>query len=293
MAPEIGWGLRFREYMNGVRIANGIPPPDTGSTYDSAMRTLEDVPAGRPLSISATLFVTYQQCPQQALARVQGIYGPPSRASFKGLLAHRVFARHLNEGPIAPDDLGQVCREETGASLTPQFTELGLKPSQFRAVVTEVSELYDRFQAMPTAGFERAEAPFEMELESDVSVRGRMDAVFADPDGQRIVDWKTGKELGDETADQLAFYAWAWKIAHGEAPVRTEAMSVTTGERLVRQYSDRDLGQFEERVVAMVIALREAEERGTELERTGGPHCTWCPLLDDCAEGATATAMLG
>ena len=256
------------------------------------MRTLADVPPGRPLSISATLFVTYQQCPQQALARVQGIYGPPSRASFKGLLAHRVFARHLNDGPIETDDLGQVCREETGANLNPQFSELGLKPSEFRSVVTEISELYDRFRAVPTTGFERAEAPFEMDLESDVSLRGRMDAVFKDDDGERIVDWKTGKDLGDDTADQLAFYAWAWRMSHGEAPARTEAMSVTTGERLVCEYTDTDLERFEDRIVAMATALRQAIDRGTELDRTGGPHCSWCPLLDDCAEGATATAML-
>ena len=292
MAPETV-GLRSSEYMNGSQIANGIPLTGTHGSYASVMRTLADVPEGPPLSISATLFVTYHHCPQQAIARVRGIYGPPSRASFKGLLAHRVFARHLSEGPIVADDLGQVCREETGAHLNPQFSELGLKPSEFRSVVTEVSELYDRFRALPTDGFERAEVPFEMDLDSDISLRGRVDAVFSDPDGDRIVDWKTGKELGDDAADQLAFYAWAWSLAHGAGPARTEAISVTTGERLVREFSATDLDVFEDRVAAMVGDIRKAMDRGTDLARTGGPHCTWCPLLEDCAEGATAMSMVG
>jgi DNA helicase-2/ATP-dependent DNA helicase PcrA len=59
-----------------------------------------------------------------------------------------------------------------------------------------------------------AEVPFETVI-AGVAVRGRMDAVFADPDGgYTVVDWKTGP-LPDETrlpalAVQLAAYRLAW-----------------------------------------------------------------------------------
>jgi DNA helicase-2/ATP-dependent DNA helicase PcrA len=57
------------------------------------------------------------------------------------------------------------------------------------------------------------EVPFEMAVETTV-VRGRMDAVFAEPDGFVIVDWKTGAPpRGADVAAaavQLAAYRLAW-----------------------------------------------------------------------------------
>jgi DNA helicase-2/ATP-dependent DNA helicase PcrA len=63
------------------------------------------------------------------------------------------------------------------------------------------------------------EVPFETEI-AGVTVRGRMDAVFADPDGGwTVVDWKTGS-VPDDTrlpalAVQLAAYRLAWAALAG------------------------------------------------------------------------------
>ncbi len=58
------------------------------------------------------------------------------------------------------------------------------------------------------------EIPFETEI-SGITVRGRMDAVFADPDGGwTVVDWKTGAlpdaRRAPSLAVQLAAYRLAW-----------------------------------------------------------------------------------
>ncbi len=58
------------------------------------------------------------------------------------------------------------------------------------------------------------EVPFETEVEGTL-VRGRIDAVFADPDGgATVVDWKTGAPPGPEAMPalsvQLAAYRLAW-----------------------------------------------------------------------------------
>jgi DNA helicase-2/ATP-dependent DNA helicase PcrA len=63
------------------------------------------------------------------------------------------------------------------------------------------------------------EVPFETEI-SGCTVRGRMDAVFADPDGGwTVVDWKTGRLPEDERmpalAVQLAAYRLAWAALSG------------------------------------------------------------------------------
>ncbi|APT93071.1 DNA helicase II [Corynebacterium phocae] len=69
------------------------------------------------------------------------------------------------------------------------------------------------------------EAPFEVSIGS-VVVRGRMDAVFQEPDGSfMVVDWKTGRRPTgrdmDNAAIQLAVYAQAWQRTSGtDQPVR-------------------------------------------------------------------------
>ncbi len=66
------------------------------------------------------------------------------------------------------------------------------------------------------------EVPFETEVDG-IAVRGRMDAVFADPDGGwTVVDWKTGalpdRDRLPALSVQLAAYRLAWAALSG-APV--------------------------------------------------------------------------
>ncbi|OIN78962.1 ATP-dependent helicase [Mycobacterium malmoense] len=80
------------------------------------------------------------------------------------------------------------------------------------------------------------EVPFEMPI-GDTVVRGRIDAVFADPDGGvTVVDWKTGEpphgaEAMRQAAVQLAVYRLAWAALSGipESSVRTAFYYVRTG----------------------------------------------------------------
>jgi predicted RecB family nuclease len=278
--------------MNGARIGRWFAPFPGCSTYSGTMETLDQVPEGDRLTVSATLYVTYRRCPQQALARVQGIYAAPTRASFKGALMHRLIARHLSSGPIDDGDLALVCRQETGANLNAQLGGVGLKPSEFDAVVHEVGELYRRFAALPMDGVADPEVAFEDEMSEGVILRGRIDAVFTDADGARIVDWKTGTDLGDDVASQLAFYAMAWERSSGDLPATTEAMSLVSGERLTTHPTTEDVASTAAAVEEMVRVLREARRTGQDLDRTAGPHCRWCPLLEDCAEGLAARGIL-
>ncbi len=69
------------------------------------------------------------------------------------------------------------------------------------------------------------EVPFETMI-AGVGVRGRMDAVFADPDGGfTVVDWKTGPPARDPRAAavQLAAYRLAWADLAGVEPDRVRA----------------------------------------------------------------------
>lgn len=80
------------------------------------------------------------------------------------------------------------------------------------------------------------EVPFEMAI-GETIVRGRIDAVFADPDGGvTVVDWKTGTPPADDedrrhAAVQLAVYRLAWAALSGvpESAVRAAFHYVRTG----------------------------------------------------------------
>lgn len=246
---------------------------------------------GEDVVLSASAYVTYRRCPEQAAGRMRGVYGPESRKSFVGGLAHRIFARHLGTGEIPPDGLAAACREEIGAGMNPKLGALGLKPSELAGVIDEVAGLYERFKTLGADGFVGAEVGLEVEPGAGVTLRGSVDAVFEDGIGVRLVDWKTGN-LGDPH-DQLDFYSLLWAMEREELPARVEAVSVQTGERSEAVPSRASVDETSEHAAAAVTALRRSWETGESLERTAGPWCRWCPLLDECSEGRAASQLLG
>jgi hypothetical protein len=235
--------------------------------------------------------MTYLKCPQQALARLQGTYPEPSKDMFRGLLAHRIFAKHLVDGPIPADEFTLVCRQEAGKHLGGAMASLGMKPSEFRTISANVEELYERFRRVPTEGFDGAEVDVASQPAEGVELKGRVDAVFSDADGTRIVDWKTGSYIGDAES-QLEFYAMAWHSANGVLPVRLEALSLRTGEKRVVVPTAESIDATEAQVADMISTLRTAMAALSELPRTAGPYCQWCPLLEDCTEGTRALEIL-
>ena len=250
-----------------------------------------EVRPGEPLVISGTTFVAFERCPEQAGGRLRGIYGPESRASFVGGLAHRVFARHLREGPIEAGRFGGVCREEIGASMNPKLVALGLKPSALGQIVDEVGALYQRFRTLGADGFEGAEVALDSEPSEGLTLRGVIDAVFGGGEtGTRLIDWKTGG-LGDPEP-QLGFYSLLWALERDEIPGKVEAVSVSSGERYEEVPTRAGVLEIAGRVAAAVDDLRESWDTGKPLSRVAGPWCRWCPVLDECSEGRAAKALL-
>jgi hypothetical protein len=249
-----------------------------------------EVEPGADVIVSATLFMTYSRCPDQALGRLHGFYPEESRASFKGGLAHRVFARHLSTGPIGSGQLEQACREEIGAGLNPALGSLGLRPSELTAVIREVGDLYQRFKVLSSEGFRESEVFLEEQPTAGVTLRGSVDALFDNESGVRLVDWKTGGLY--ETDEQLSFYALLWALVHGELPTCVEAISIGSGESVVVRPTEDSVQATATLVAGMVSELRGALDVGdSELEKTAGPWCRYCALLSTCREGVAAVKL--
>lgn len=101
--------------------------------------------------------------------------------------------------------------------------------------VADLDLLKKRFLDSPWAERtpEHVEAPFVISIGS-ATVRGRMDAVFREPDGSwLIVDWKTGRPpQGREMVSaqlQLAVYSEAWRRLHPGDMVRAAFFYVADG----------------------------------------------------------------
>lgn len=165
-------------------------------------KLLEEARAGRgeeilvpvPASLSASDLMDMRRNPHGFAERLlRPMPRPPSSAARFGTAFHAwIEARAGQQQLLDLDDL-------------PGRADEGIED------VGDLAHLQERFENGPFA--ERQpyvlEAPFAFALDGHV-VRGRIDAVFTEPDGSwLVVDWKTNVR---ENADpfQLAIYAHAW-----------------------------------------------------------------------------------
>ena len=123
-----------------------------------------------------------------------------------------------------------------------------------RADADRLAELQAAFALSPWSARTPldVEVPFDMMI-GDTVVRGRIDAVFADPGGGfTVVDWKTGDPPADQevlqnNAIQLGIYRLAWAATHGvpASSVRAVFHYVSSG-RTVTPSSLPGLGELEQ-----------------------------------------------
>ncbi|MET3962539.1 DNA helicase-2/ATP-dependent DNA helicase PcrA [Marmoricola sp. OAE513] len=176
-----------------------------------------DVPL--PASLSATAFARLRQDESGYLRDLaRPMPRQPSPAARFGTRFHAwVESRFGQQGLLDPDELAD--RGDTG------IEDDG-----------DLAEVVEAFEAGPFADRvpHAVEAPFALVLDGQV-IRGRIDAVFAEPDGRwLVVDWKTSRAA---TADplQLAVYRVAWADLMGVAVDRVQAafVFVRTGRIVV------------------------------------------------------------
>ncbi len=176
-----------------------------------------DVPL--PASLSATAVARLRDDPGQfARELARPMPRQPSPAARFGTRFHAwVESRFGQQALLDPDEL-------------PGRGDLGIDDE------ADLRELIDRFESGPFGDRvpHAVEPPFALVLAGQV-VRGRIDAVYAEPDGSwLVIDWKTNRQ---QTADplQLALYRVAWAELNG-VPLERVAVGfhyVRTGETVL------------------------------------------------------------
>jgi DNA helicase-2/ATP-dependent DNA helicase PcrA len=184
--------------IDALASENGV-----AGAYDRAVKEFQgmlfDLPepmtaaASEAPSTSATGLVTYARCPKQYYwSHVDPLPRRFNQAARRGTEVHRRIELHnLGVVPLTePDDVADPLdrAEPTGPDPFDVFRRSGYS---------------DRTPHL-------IEAPFDLELDNGMRIRGRIDAVYGDRDRWEIVDFKSGRPKSDPAMDvQLETYAVA------------------------------------------------------------------------------------
>ncbi|MFC8935376.1 ATP-dependent helicase [Rhodococcus sp. NPDC057135] len=152
-----------------------------------------------PAQLSVTQLVDLKADPDELAARLRRpLPYPPNPLARRGTAFHAWIERRFGATRLL--DLDEL----------PGAADTGAGPE------TDLVKLQDAFLRSPWANRSpiEVEVPFETSIAGTV-LRGRIDAVFADPDGGwTVIDWKTGAEPSAANEDavvmQLAAYRVAW-----------------------------------------------------------------------------------
>jgi RecB family exonuclease len=215
-------------------FANNVNPDTSHLPLPSRLRD------GDELTASATQIGDYLRCPQDFYYRhVLGVPAAPHPAASVGSLIHG-FIQRINQAKrgeitLPPlSDLLQTIQDEWPKA---GFTSAVQRERALKSVKTHFKQLYQRLQDDPVPT--QIEAPFRARIPAaQLTITGRIDAVFESDGGVEIRDYKTGMTVTSadkaksraQKSEQLTLYALAWRLLHGEAPAALTLDFVETGQ---------------------------------------------------------------
>lgn len=239
-------------------------PRVTEQTMELPSSMLKD---GRIL-LSVSQIDTWLRCPQDFYYRyVLAMPLPPAPQLGYGSLIHSVIERiHLarEQGstlklqPLVDDVVANLPRAG-------YQSKRSRERAQTQAIET-VQAVYKRFNndALPI----ETEWPFRLELtDMPLTIRGKIDAVYAEEKGVEIRDFKTG--TGVRTAEQaksrvsgsgqLTLYALAWLELRGEMPAKLTLDFVETGQLGSIKKQLKSIDTLKTKLAVMVEQLKASQ----------------------------------
>ncbi len=211
---------------------------------------------GPPTHLSASELVRFASDPEAFLLDLRRpVPQQPSAAAKNGTLLHRWIEEYYSRASIVDlDELPGLIddADDDDAAL---------------------ARRKERFLDSPWAG--RVPVALELPIETvvdGVSMRGRIDAVFEEPDGRYVVvDWKNARPPGGAALRarslQLAVYRLAYARLIGRRPEDVDAVFyfADTGETLRPELAGSLAGSVEGAIRAQVRSLRTKATRGSSI----------------------------
>jgi DNA helicase II / ATP-dependent DNA helicase PcrA len=222
-------------------------------------------PRPEPLQLSASAIGAYETCPMKYLFRYSwGIRGGPNPQTQFGNMMHTAIKDFVGEvrkrGRAVPlEEIVAIFeREWTSAGFPDEYQE-----EEYRKAGREQLEAFYRTYIAAPADVLYQEKPFELPLEHDVAVTGRMDQVNRTGDGQvEIIDYKTGRvrDAKRAAADlQLGIYALAARDVLDLEPSRLVFYNLVNNEAVATTRDEKALAATKQKITEVADLIRAGE----------------------------------
>jgi DNA helicase II / ATP-dependent DNA helicase PcrA len=239
-------------------------------------------PSPEPLKLSPSAVDGYRSCPQKYLFSALWSLreGPRANLSF-GSVMHTVIKRFIGElrrGNRLPfEELQRMFETEwSGAGYEDDYQEGEYKKDG----IEQLRVFHASVMANPPQVLEQ-EKPFELPLENNVVITGRMDQINSLGKNEvEIVDYKTGRPKKESEARkdlQLSLYALAAREVLDLKPAALVFHYLLTNERLV---TSRDAKQLDAAVE--MVQETAADIRAGEYAPRPGFMCRYCAYRPIC-----------
>jgi DNA helicase-2/ATP-dependent DNA helicase PcrA len=250
-------------------------------------------PVAEPLHLSPSAIDTLEACPQKYLfGRAWGLRGGPAAAISFGSVMHntiKYFIGELAKGRALPfEEVEKKFELEwTSAGFEDEYQEQEYKKDG----LTQLRAFHASTLTSPP-GVIAQEKAFELPLENNVVLTGRMDQVNRIAVGEEeIVDYKTGKPRDEDKARkdlQLSVYALAAREVFDWNPARLTFYNLQTNQAVSATRDDKKLNK-----VRSEIQEAAADIRAGKFPPKPGFWCKFCDFESICPareQGAAASA---
>jgi DNA helicase II / ATP-dependent DNA helicase PcrA len=239
-------------------------------------------PRPEPLQLSSSAIDCYDRCPMRYMFQyVWSVRGGPHGMATFGNVMHRTIKEFVSEVserrkiPFA-DVLTIYDREWSSSGYIDKYHE-----EEYRKAGRDQLEAFHRTYNAAPADVMYQEKNFELALENDVVVTGRMDQVNRiDGNAVEIIDYKTGKPKDVKAAAkdlQLGVYALAAQEVLDLDPTRLVFYNLVTNEAVAGTRDSKALKETKECIAEVADLIR-----AKEFPAKPGFGCNFCDYRPLC-----------
>jgi DNA helicase-2/ATP-dependent DNA helicase PcrA len=239
-------------------------------------------PRPEPLQLSVSAIDTYERCPLKYMFQYMwGLRGGPHAQMTFGNVMHTTVKELVGEiqkgRAMSFDEVIAVYeREWSAAGYADDYHERQYR----RAGREQLQAFYNSYSQAP-ADVLYQEKRFELPLEHEIVVTGRMDQVNRiEHGGIEIVDYKTGRPRDEKKATddlQLSVYALAAQNVLGLTPTRLIFYNLTNNQSIATSRDAKALAATRQKITLVADQIRAGE-----FPARPGYACAFCDFKAVC-----------